>query len=205
MGTSKVVSYFLKHHRFMKYYAIKNYSEHITEENFMLEMMDLNDNRWLINYGMQLDASFDYISFKMYGEEKLFFDQDIITPYFGIYLLSERFQDVILQNSKISEGIQLLPFKLFNTNDEEIKHNYKIINFLQAEECIDWEKSYFKIRDEAKKSYIFLDTVFDPLKIATLTKDLLCVDSEKSIFVCEEIKKEWQKMNLSGLTFSLVS
>ena len=189
----------------MEYYAIKNYSEHITEENFMLEMMDLNDNRWLINYGMQLDASFDYISFKMYGEEKLFFDQDIITPYSGIYLLSERFQDVIFQNSKISEGIQLLPFKLFNTNDEEIKHNYKIINFLQTEECIDWEKSYFKIRDEAKKSYIFLDTVFDPLKIATLTKDLLCVDSEKSIFVCEEIKKEWQKMNLSGLTFSPVS
>lgn len=27
----------------MKYYAIKNYSEHITEENFMLEMIDLND------------------------------------------------------------------------------------------------------------------------------------------------------------------
>ena len=189
----------------MKYYAIKNYSEHITEENFMLEMMDLNDNRWLINYGMQLDASFDYISFKMYGEEKLFFDQDIMTPYFGIYLLSERFQDVILQNSKISEGIQLLSFKLFNTDDKEIKHNYKIINFLQTEECINWEKSYFKIRDEAKKSYIFLDTVFDPLKIATLTKDLLCVDSEKSIFVCEEIKKEWQKMNLSGLTFSPVS
>ena len=189
----------------MKYYAIKNYSEHITEENFMLEMMDLNDNRWLINYGMQLDVSFDYISFKMYGEEKLFFDQDIITPYSGIYLLSERFQDVILQNSKISEGIQLLSFKLFNTDDKEIKHNYKIINFLQTEECINWEKSYFKIRDEAKKSYIFLDTVFDPLKIATLTKDLLCVDSEKSIFVCEEIKKEWQKMNLSGLTFSPVS
>ena len=189
----------------MKYYAIKNYSEHITEENFMLEMMDLNDNRWLINYGIQLDASFDYISFKMYGEEKLFFDQDIITPYFAIYLASERFQDVILQNSKIREGIQLLSFKLFNTNDEEVKHNYKIINFLQTEECIDWEKSYFKIRDEAKKSYIFLDTVFDPLKIATLTKDLLCVDSEKSIFVCEEIKKEWEKMNLNCLTFSLVS
>ena len=72
-------------------------------------------------------------------------------PYFGIYLLSERFQKVILQNSKISEGIQLLSFKLFNTNDKEIKHNYKLINFLQAEECIDWEKSYFKIRDEAKK------------------------------------------------------
>ena len=189
----------------MKYYAIKNYSEHITEENFMLEMIDLNDNRWLINYGMQLDASFHYINFKLYGEEKLFLNQDIITPYLGIYLLSERFQDVILQNSKISEGIQLLSFKLFNTDDKEIKHNYKIINFLQTEECINWEKSYFKIRDEAKKSYIFLDTVFDPLKIATLTKDLLCVDSEKSIFVCEEIKKEWQKMNLSGLTFSPVS
>ena len=189
----------------MEYYAIKNYSKHITEENFMLEMMDLNDNRWLINYGMQLDASFDYISFKMYGEEKLFFDQDIITPYFGIYLASERFQNAILQNSKISKEIQLLSFTLFNANDEEVKHNYKIINFLQTEECINWEKSYFKIRDEAKKSYIFLDTVFDPLKIATLTKDLLCVDSEKSIFVCEEIKKEWQKMNLSGLTFSPVS
>ena len=171
----------------MKYYAIKNYSEHITEENFMLEMMDLNDNRWLINYGMQLDASFDYISFKMYGEEKLFFDQDII-----------------LQNSKISEGIQLLPFKLFNTNDEEIKHNYKIINFLQTEECIDWDKSYFKIRDEAKKSYVFLNAIYNPLKIATLTKDCICVDSEKSIFVSEAIKKEWQKMNLNCLTFSLV-
>ena len=189
----------------MKYYAIKNYSEHIMEENFMLEMLDLNDNRWLINYGMQLDESFDYINFKLYGEEKLFFDQDLITPYFGIYLLSERFQDVILQDSKISEEIQLLPFKLFNTNGEEIKHNYKIINFLQTEECINWEKSYFKIRDEAKKSYIFLDTVFDPLKIATLTKDLLCVDSEKSIFVSEEIKKEWEKMNLNCLTFSPVS
>ena len=189
----------------MSYYIIKSYSKDITEENFMLEMMDLKDNRWLINYGMQLDASFDYISFKMYGEEKLFFDQDIMIPYFGIYLLSERFQKVILQNSKISEGIQLLSFKLFNTNDKEIKHNYKIINFLQTEECINWEKSYFKIRDEAKKSYIFLDTVFDPLKIATLTKDLLCVDSEKSIFVCEEIKKEWEKMNLNCLTFSLVS
>ena len=188
----------------MKYYAIKNYSKHITEENFMLEMMDLNDNRWLINYGMQLEASFDYISFKMYGEEKLFFDQDIITPYSGIYLVSERFQDVILQNSKISEGIQLLSFKLFNTDDKEIKHNYKIINFLQTEECIDWEKSYFKIRDEAKKSYVFLDTVFDSQKIATLTKDWICVDSEKSIFVSEEIKKEWQKMNLNCLTFSLV-
>ena len=189
----------------MKYYAIKNYSEHITEENFMLEMMDLNDNRWLINYGMQLDASFDYISFKMYGEEKLFFDQDIITPYSGIYFLSERFQDVILQNSKISEGIQLLPFKLFNTNDEEIKHNYKIINFLQTEECIDWDKSYFKIRDEAKKSYVFLNAIYDPLKIATLTKDCICVDSEKSIFISEAIKKEWQKMNLNCLTFSSVS
>jgi len=144
----------------MKYYAIKNYSEHITEENFMLEIMDLNDNRWLINYGMQLDASFDYISFKMYGEEKLFFDQDIITPYFGIYLASERFQDVILQNSKISEGIQLLPFKLFNANDEEVKHN---------------------------------------------SKDWICVDSEKSIFVSEAIKKEWEKMNLNSLTFSSVS
>ena len=98
-----------------------------------------------------------------------------------------------------------MSFKLFNTDDKEIKHNYKIINFLQTEECINWEKSYFKIRDEVKKSYIFLDTVFDPLKIATLTKDLLCVDNEKSIFVCEEIKKEWQKMNLSGLTFSPVS
>ena len=117
----------------------------------MLEMIDLNDNRWLINYGMQLEESFDYINFKMYGEEKLFFDQDIMIPYFGIYLLSERFQDVILQNSKISEGIQLLSFKLFNTDDKEIKHNYKLINFLQAKECIDWEKSYFKIRDEAKK------------------------------------------------------
>ena len=172
----------------MSYYIIKSYSKDITEENFMLEMMDLKDNRWLINYGMQLEESFDYINFKMYGEEKLFFDQDII-----------------LQNSKISEGIQLLSFKLFNTNDKEIKHNYKIINFLQTEECINWEKSYFKIRDEAKKSYIFLDTVFDPLKIATLTKDLLCVDSEKSIFVCEVIKKEWEKMNLNCLTFSLVS
>ena len=30
----------------MNYYTIKNYSEHITEENFMLEMIDLNDNRW---------------------------------------------------------------------------------------------------------------------------------------------------------------
>ena len=119
-------------------------------------------------------------------------------------MASERFQNAIFQNSKINEGIQLLPFKLLNTNDEEIKHNYKIINFLQTEECINWEKSYFKIRDEAKKSYIFLDTVFDPLKIATLTKDLLCVDSEKSIFVCEEIKKEWEKMNLNCLTFSLV-
>ena len=188
----------------MKYYAIKNYSEHITEENFMLEMIDLNDNRWLINYGMQLDASFHYINFKLYGEEKLFFDQDLITPYFGIYLLSERFQDVILQNSKISEGIQLLSFKLFNTNDEEIKHNYKIINFLQTEECIDWEKSYFKTRDEAKKSYVFLNAIYDPLKIATLTKDWICVDSEKSIFVSEEIKNEWEKMNLNSLTFSLV-
>ena len=188
----------------MKYYAIKNYSEHITEENFMLEMMDLNDNRWLINYGMQLDASFDYISFKMYGEEKLFFDQDIITPYFGIYLASERFQNAIFQNSKINEGIQLLPFKLLNTNDEEIKHNYKIINFLQTEECIDWEKSYFKIRDEAKKSYVFLDTVFDSQKIATLTKDWICVDSEKSIFVSEAIKNEWEKMHLNSLTFSLI-
>ena len=189
----------------MKYYAIKNYSEHITEENFMLEMMDLNDNRWLINYGMQLDASFDYISFKMYGEEKLFFDQDIITPYSGIYLLSERFQDVIFQNSKISEGIQLLPFKLFNTNDEEIKHNYKIINFLQTEECIDWEQSYFKIRDETKKSYVFLNAIFDPQKIALLTKDWICVDSEKSIFVSEAIKKEWEKMHLNSLTFSSVN
>lgn len=108
----------------MKYYAIKNYSEHITEENFMLEILDLNDNRWLINYGMRLEESFDYINFKLYGEEKLFFDQDLITPYFGIYLASERFQDVILQDSKISEEIQLLSFKLFNTNGEEIKHNY---------------------------------------------------------------------------------
>jgi hypothetical protein len=66
----------------MKYYAIKNYSEHITEENFMLEILDLNDNRWLINYGMRLEESFDYINFKLYGEEKLFFDQDLITPYF---------------------------------------------------------------------------------------------------------------------------
>ena len=114
----------------MSYYIIKSYSKDITEENFMLEMMDLKDNRWLINYGMQLDESFDYINFKMYGKEKLFFDQDIMIPYFGIYLLSERFQKVILQNSKISEGIQLLSFKLFNTNDKEIKHNYKLINFL---------------------------------------------------------------------------
>ena len=188
----------------MSYYIIKSYSKDITEENFMLEMMDLKDNRWLINYGMQLEESFDYIDFKMYGEEKLFFDQDIMIPYFGIYLLSERFQKVILQNSKISEGIQLLSFKLFNTNDKEIKHNYKLINFLQAEECIDWEKSYFKIRDEAKKSYVFLNAIYDPLKIATLTKDCICVDSEKSIFVSEEIKKEWQKMNLNCLTFSLV-
>jgi len=189
----------------MKYYAIKNYSEHITEENFMLEILDLNDNRWLINYGMRLEESFDYINFKLYREEKLFFDQDLITPYFGIYLASERFQDVILQDSKISEEIQLLSFKLFNTNGEEIKHNYKIINFLQTEECIDWEKSYFKIRDEAKKSYVFLNAIYDPLEIATLTKDWICVDSEKSIFVSEEIKKEWQKMNLNCLTFSLVS
>ena len=189
----------------MSYYIIKSYSKDITEENFMLEMMDLKDNRWLINYGMQLEESFDYIDFKMYGKEKLFFDQDIMIPYFGIYLLSERFQKVILQNSKISEGIQLLSFKLFNTNDKEIKHNYKLINFLQAEECIDWEKSYFKIRDEAKKSYVFLNAIYDPLKIATLTKDWICVDSEKSIFVSEEIKKEWQKMNLNCLTFSPVS
>ena len=189
----------------MSYYIIKSYSKDITEENFMLEMMDLKDNRWLINYGIQLEESFDYINFKLYGEEKLFLNQDIITPYLGIYLLSERFQDVILQNSKISEGIQLLSFKLFNTDDKEIKHNYKIINFLQTEECINWEKSYFKTRDEAKKSYVFLDAIYDPLKIATLTKDWICVDSEKSIFVCEEIKKEWQKMNLSGLTFSPVS
>ena len=188
----------------MNYYIIKSYSKDITEENFMLEMMDLKDNRWLINYGMQLEESFDYIDFKMYGEEKLFFDQDIMIPYFGIYLLSERFQKVILQNSKISEGIQLLSFKLFNTNDKEIKHNYKLINFLQAEACIDWEKSYFKIRDEAKKSYVFLNAIYDPLKIATLTKDWICVDSEKSIFVSEEIKNEWQKMNLNCLTFSLV-
>ena len=159
----------------MSYYIIKSYSKDITEENFMLEMMDLKDNRWLINYGMQLDESFDYINFKMYGKEKLFFDQDIMIPYFGIYLLSERFQKVILQNSKISEGIQLLSFKLFNTDDKEMKHNYKIINFLQTEECINWEKSYFKIRDEAKKSYVFLDAIYDPLKIATLTKDWICV------------------------------
>ena len=46
----------------MSYYIIKSYSKDITEENFMLEMMDLKDNRWLINYGMQLDASFDYIN-----------------------------------------------------------------------------------------------------------------------------------------------
>ena len=32
-------------------------------------MMDLKDNCWLINYGMQLDESFDYINFKMCGEE----------------------------------------------------------------------------------------------------------------------------------------
>ena len=139
----------------MKYYAIKNYSEHMHGREFYVRNSGSYDNRWLINYGMRLEESFDYINFKLYGEEKLFFDQDLITPYFGIYLLSERFQDIILQNSKISEGIQLLPFKLFNTNDKEIKHNYKIINFLQTEECINWEKSYFKIRDEAKKSYIF--------------------------------------------------
>lgn len=189
----------------MNYYTIKSYSKHITEENFMLEMIDLNDNRWLINYGMQLDESFDYINFKMYGEEELFFNQDIITPYFGIYLLSERLQNAILQNFKIREGIQLLSFRLFNTNDEEIKHNYKIINFLQTEECIDWEKSYFKIKDETKKSYVFLDIVFDSQKIALLTKDLVCVDSEKSIFVSEAIKKEWEKMNLNSLTFSSVN
>ena len=188
----------------MNYYTIKSYSKHITEENFMLEMIDLNDNRWLINYGMQLDESFDYLNFKLYGEEKLFFDQDIMTPYFGIYLASERFQDVILQNSKISKKIQLLSFRLFNANDEEIKHNYKIINFLQTEECIDWKKSYFKIRDETKKSYVFLDTVFDSQKIATLTKDWICVDSEKSIFVSEAIKNEWEKMHLNSLTFSPV-
>lgn len=38
----------------MSYYIIKSYSKDITEENFMLEMMDLKDNRWLINYGMHL-------------------------------------------------------------------------------------------------------------------------------------------------------
>ena len=189
----------------MSYYIIKSYSKDITEENFMLEMIDLNDNRWLINYGMQLDESFDYLNFKLYGEEKLFFDQDIMTPYFGIYLASERFQDVILQNSKISKKIQLLSFRLFNANDVEIKHNYKIINFLQTEECIDWKKSYFKIRDETKKSYVFLDTVFDSQKIATLTKDWICVDSEKSIFVSEAIKNEWEKMHLNSLTFSSVN
>jgi len=53
----------------MSYYIIKSYSKDITEENFMLEMMNLKDNRWLINYGMQLDESFDYINFKMCGEE----------------------------------------------------------------------------------------------------------------------------------------
>ncbi|EGD34190.1 hypothetical protein HMPREF9071_1125 [Capnocytophaga sp. oral taxon 338 str. F0234] len=42
------------------------------------------------------------------------------------------------------------------------------------------------------------------LEIATLTKDWICVDSEKSIFVSEEIKNEWEKMNLNSLTFSLV-
>ncbi|WP_315045221.1 hypothetical protein [Capnocytophaga sputigena] len=189
----------------MNYYTIKSYSKHITEENFMLEMIDLNDNRWLINYGMQLDESFDYVNFKLYGEEKLFFDQDIITPYFGIYLASERFQNAIFQNSKISKEIQLLSFRLFNANDEEVKHNYKIINFLQTEECIDWEQSYFKVRDETKKSYVFLDTVFDFQKIALLTKDWICVDSEKSIFVSEAIKNEWEKMHLNSLTFSSVS
>ena len=79
----------------MSYYIIKSYSKDITEENFMLEMMDLKDNRWLINYGMQLEDPLITLIFKMYGEEKLFFDQDIMTPYFGIYLLSERFQDII--------------------------------------------------------------------------------------------------------------
>ena len=52
----------------MSYYIIKSYSKDITEENFMQEMMDLKDNRWLINYGMQLDESFDYINDSLFWD-----------------------------------------------------------------------------------------------------------------------------------------
>lgn len=187
---------------FMKYYTIKHYNKHITEEDFILDIIDPNDNRWLINYGIELDKTHNYISFKMYGEEEKFFGQDIISPYFGIYILSERFQDVILQTFKDNTEIQLLPFKLFDTNDKEIKHNYKILNFLQTEECVDWEGSYFKVRDEEKKSYIFLNKVFDNSKITNLNKDLVCVDCEKSILVSEDIKNQWDKLKLKSLTFS---
>ncbi|GIM57761.1 MAG: hypothetical protein Q4B43_10370 [Bacteroidota bacterium] len=186
----------------MKYYIIKNYSKHITDENFILEIIDPTDNRWLINYGIQLDEFFDYINFTMYGEENLFFEQDIINPYFGIYLLSEKFQKVILQNLKTSVEIQLLSFKLFDTNSKEIKHNYKMINFLQTEECIDWTKSNFKVRDKEKKSYIFLNKVFDDYKISKLNKGIICVDCEKSILVSEDIKNQWDKLKLKSLAFS---
>lgn len=185
----------------MDYYLIEIYNKSIREEDLILEMIDTNDNQWLINYGIELDETVPYVSFTIYGESELFFQQDIIRGYMGIYLISKKFQDIILHEFD-SDEIQFLSFKLLDKNQNEIDHNYKIINFLQTEDCLNWKDSYFKTIDETKKDYIFLNPVFDDYKISKLNKGIICVDCEKSILVSEDIKNQWDKLKLKSLAFS---
>ncbi|WP_285400081.1 hypothetical protein [Lysinibacillus sp. fls2-241-R2A-57] len=164
----------------------------------IIDIDDPNNNKWMINYGVPLDVTKSYFDIIVYGDTDLFFKQDIISTR-GIYLVSKKFIKAWQEVVGVNNDVQWIDFNLLDSKGIPIIHNYKIINFTNTINCINWEESEFNAYDELEKDYNFYMPIFDKKKLEGL--EYGCVDCERSIFISNVIKNSLEQYSLNSLIF----
>lgn len=186
----------------IKYHIIESFDVSISDEDLIFNIDDPNNNKWMINYGVSLDAKISYFDIIVYGDTDLFFKQDIIFTK-GIYLVSEKFIKTWQEIVGINDDVQWIIFNLLDSKGIQIPHNYKIINFTNTINCINWEESKFNAYDELEKDYNFYMPIFDKKRLEGL--EYGCVDCEKSIFISNMIKNSLEQYSLNSLVFKEIN
>ncbi|KOP78414.1 hypothetical protein AMS59_11125 [Lysinibacillus sp. FJAT-14745] len=152
----------------------------------------------MINYGVSLDLINNYFDIIVYGDTDLFFKQDIILTN-GIYLVSNKFIKAWQEVVGVKNDVQWIDFNLLDSKRIPINHDFKIINFTNTINCINWEESQFNVHDDLEKDYNFYMSVFDKTRLEGIKSG--CVDCERSIFISDVIKNSLEQYKLNSLFF----
>lgn len=201
-----------------------NDSEYNTQVDNFVDPENNDENRFDLykgfNYYEHISKELDLTKFKTHNKTKM--TDSMSTRFFSTdgFFISNKLSKLL--NGFNLENNQLLDCVITN-NDQ--KHNYYLLSFLDAKDIFDYKKSTFGIVSDLdkidkdvelkfnnfeelknKKKELYFETNGEsrvaPLKI-TLTKkiDLFKSSLDKSILVSERLKNDIEKNKITGFDF----